>query len=51
MIQEMRAKMPPSERERVRERLSRAILNEDYERAARLRDVLNHMEKGEDRGG
>ena len=45
----MRAKMPPSERERVRKQLSRAVLDEDYERAARLRDVLNRMEKGEER--
>jgi len=50
MIQEMRAKMPPSEREGVRERLSRAIRNEDYERAARLRDVLDRMEETEERG-
>jgi len=48
MVREIRAKIPPSEQERVRERLSRAVRDEDYERAARLRDVLKRMDKGDE---
>lgn len=47
MVKEMREKRPPSEREQLKERLKKAVVSEDYERAARLRDVLRQMGSGE----
>lgn len=51
MASEMEQKRPPSEMDIMRGRLERAIEGEDYERAARLRDMLRHMQAGASGGG
>ena len=47
MINEMTRHTAPSETEQLRRRLRAAVEEEDYERAARLRDVLRRMERSE----
>jgi len=43
MRQDLLRKRPPDEREIVRQRLRRAVTEENYERAAQLRDLLRSM--------
>jgi len=43
MVDETRKKRPPSEREQLERRLKSAVAAENYERAARLRDLLTNM--------
>ena len=49
MTKEIKAKRPPSEKENLQQRLEKAVLAEDYERAARLRDVLQAMSEAAER--
>ncbi len=45
MVKEMRSHRAPSEKEQLRQRLRAAVEAEDYERAAKLRDVLRAMDQ------
>jgi hypothetical protein len=45
LVEELKDKAPPEEREIVRDRLQRAVAEENYERAAQLRDLLRSMEE------
>jgi hypothetical protein len=47
LLDDLRQRKPKSQSERLREDLQRAIALENYEKAAKLRDTLRHMEKKE----
>lgn len=45
MVKEILEKRPPSEKDKLQEKLQVAIAQENYERAARLRDMIRKLEK------
>jgi protein-arginine kinase activator protein McsA len=44
-LQEIQAKRPLSPRERLENALSEAVKNEDYEKAAQVRDALRNLKE------
>jgi protein-arginine kinase activator protein McsA len=42
-LQEIQAKRPLTPRERLESALNEAVKNEDYEKAAQVRDALRHL--------
>lgn len=45
LIRQLRGKRPPSEKELLQRRMRAAIAREDYERAARIRDMIRRLDE------